>query len=113
MKIPRFARLRKTAAPRPAIAQRTAQGPADPSPKKIYVEPSSRCNLACEMCIRHAWHEPEGDLAADTWQRLLSSLRGRPGEITVQFSGFGEPLLHEGLADMVRQASSRGIARSS
>lgn len=28
--------------------------------RKVYVEPTNACNLACATCVRHAWDEPEG-----------------------------------------------------
>ena len=37
--------------------------------RKVYVEPTNACNLACATCVRHAWDEPEGSMAI-TWGNL-------------------------------------------
>jgi MoaA/NifB/PqqE/SkfB family radical SAM enzyme len=31
--------------------------------RKIYVEPTNACNLACRTCVRNSWDEPEGFMA--------------------------------------------------
>jgi len=52
-----------------------------PSPRgndalsKVYVEPTTRCNLDCPMCIRHAWGEPLSDMSVQTYQAVLESLK--------------------------------------
>jgi MoaA/NifB/PqqE/SkfB family radical SAM enzyme len=70
---------------------------------KVYVEPTSRCNLACRTCIRNAWEEPQGDMSAATWDRVLSSLKGLPSHPEVFFGGFGEPLAHPNILNMIEQ----------
>jgi MoaA/NifB/PqqE/SkfB family radical SAM enzyme len=71
---------------------------------KVYVEPTSRCNLSCRTCIRNAWEEPQGDMAPETWKRVVESLKGLPSRPDVFFGGFGEPLLLPNIAEMVAQA---------
>jgi AbrB family looped-hinge helix DNA binding protein len=47
---------------------------------RVTIEPTSRCNLTCEICIRKSWKEPMGDMDAATFDRLadeLPRLRGR------------------------------------
>jgi MoaA/NifB/PqqE/SkfB family radical SAM enzyme len=73
---------------------------------KVYVEPTSRCNLACRTCIRNAWNEPQGDMSTETWQRVIDSLKALPSRPEVFFGGFGEPLLLPNIAEMVAQAKS-------
>jgi MoaA/NifB/PqqE/SkfB family radical SAM enzyme len=61
--------------------------------RKVYVEPTSRCNLDCAMCVRHGWQEPEGDMPLERYARLLDGLPSvGPDRLTLAFSGFGEPL---------------------
>lgn len=77
--------------------------------KKLYVEASSRCNLACKMCFRHSWiDEGYGDLDPAVFERLMDDPALSSTE-TVFFGGMGEPLVHPGIIDMVRQASERGM----
>ena len=40
---------------------------------KIYIEPTSRCNLDCRMCIRNSWDESQGDMLLGTFGSLLES----------------------------------------
>jgi MoaA/NifB/PqqE/SkfB family radical SAM enzyme len=77
--------------------------------KKIYLEPTSRCNLSCVTCIRHSWDEPFGDMDWSVYQALVEGLADFPGSRTVAFAGFGEPLAHPRLSDMVRLAHARGL----
>jgi MoaA/NifB/PqqE/SkfB family radical SAM enzyme len=76
---------------------------------KIYVEPTSRCNLTCVTCIRHAWDEPFGDMKWPVYQALISGLVDFPGPKTIAFAGLGEPLLHGRFPEMVRLAHERGL----
>ena len=75
---------------------------------KVYVEPTSRCNLECSTCIRNAWDEPMGDMSADTFQSILEGVRSFDPVPTIFFGGFGEPLAHPLIGDMVTQAKSTG-----
>ena len=77
---------------------------------KLYVEPTTRCNLRCRTCMRSTWNEPGGDLSMETFRRLLQGM-DRLGTVnTVAFWGIGEPLLHPQILQMVRQAARRGAA---
>jgi MoaA/NifB/PqqE/SkfB family radical SAM enzyme len=73
---------------------------------KVYVEPTSRCNLNCRTCIRNAWEEPQGDMSAATWKQVVENLKALPSHPDVFFGGFGEPLLLPNIAGMVAQAKS-------
>jgi MoaA/NifB/PqqE/SkfB family radical SAM enzyme len=70
---------------------------------KVYLEPTSRCNLSCRTCIRNAWMEPQGDMSPATWQRVLTSLEALPSRPQGIFGGFGEPLAHPDILSMVEQ----------
>jgi MoaA/NifB/PqqE/SkfB family radical SAM enzyme len=73
---------------------------------KVYIEPTSRCNLTCRTCIRNNWDEPPGDMSAGTIERIIAGLRSLPNPPQVTFGGFGEPLVHPQIAEMVRQVKS-------
>ncbi|MCX7982444.1 MAG: radical SAM protein [Syntrophales bacterium] len=77
--------------------------------QKIYIEPTTRCNLRCETCIRSVWCEPEGDMDWYTFKKILESLDGLPGPKTMAWAGIGEPLLHPQLPDMINGAHERGL----
>ncbi len=42
--------------------------------RKVYVEPTNACNLACRTCIRHAWEEPEGFMEWATYEAVVEGL---------------------------------------
>ena len=73
---------------------------------KVYVEPTSRCNLTCRTCIRNAWEETQGDMSVATWNRVLESLKVLPSPPDVIFGGFGEPLLLTNITEMVAQVKA-------
>lgn len=80
--------------------------------RKIYVEVTSVCNLACATCIRNAWSEPLGHMPVERFLRLVQGLPvTQPGAeaITLSLSGFGEPLAHPHFLDLVRLARERGL----
>jgi len=77
---------------------------------RVYIEPTTECNLTCGTCIRHAWSEPLGRMSQATFRRVLDGLRlFRPMPL-VFFGGFGEPLTHPDIFRMVREAKQLGAA---
>lgn len=78
---------------------------------KVYVEPTTRCNLACRTCIRNAWEEPLGDMSTKTFERLLYGLKAFDPVPAVFFGGFGEPLAHPRIVEMVAQVKALGAPR--
>ncbi len=84
--------------------------PADPPLRKVYVEPTTSCNVDCPICMRHSWVEPGGTMAMSTYRRLLEGLREVPSLQSVAFWGQGEPLLHPDIVDMVRLAGELGAS---
>ncbi|MFB3818787.1 MAG: radical SAM protein [Candidatus Methylomirabilales bacterium] len=69
---------------------------------RLYVEPTTACNLRCRTCIRHVWNEPVGRMDASTFQAVLQGITELPERPTVFFGGLGEPLGHPDFLDMVR-----------
>jgi tungsten cofactor oxidoreducase radical SAM maturase len=80
-----------------------------PDVQRVYIEVTSRCNLSCAMCVRQSWLDPQGEMSADTFQAVLKGLQAFPELKQVYFGGFGEPLLHPGLVDMVAQVHALGV----
>lgn len=75
---------------------------------KIYVEATNRCNLECRTCIRNSWDEPLGQMSDSIFARVLDGLRVFSPVPTVFFGGFGEPLAHPRVIEMVAQAKALG-----
>ena len=81
---------------------------ADPPLGKVYIEPTSACNLSCRTCMRHSWSEPTGTMTMATFERLIEALRSVPSFHTMSFWGMGEPLLHPHIVAMVQAAKGLG-----
>jgi len=76
---------------------------------RLYIEPTSRCNLACRTCIRNTWEEPMGDMDQETFDRVAGQLRRFPHLETVMFGGFGEPTAHPRVLEMVHAVKALGL----
>jgi MoaA/NifB/PqqE/SkfB family radical SAM enzyme len=74
--------------------------------KKVYIEPTTQCNLACRTCIRNIWHEPMGHMSMATFHHIIEGLRSLPSPPTVVFGGFGEPLFHPHIIEMVKKVKA-------
>lgn len=77
---------------------------------KLYVEPTNQCNLDCRTCIRNVWDEPSGMMSDAVIARVMEGLRAFSPRPTVFFGGFGEPLFHRKIVEMVAQAKSLGAS---
>ncbi len=75
--------------------------PSLPDLRKLYIEPTTECNLFCRTCIRNIWSDPIERMSLDTFQRLLSSLKRLPDLKRIVFTAFGEPLTHPDLLNMI------------
>ena len=77
-------------------------------PKRLYVEPTSYCNLSCEMCFRKSWiNEHFGNIQLDAVLRVMDEPIFESVE-TVFFGGMGEPLIHPYIFEMIAAARERG-----
>jgi MoaA/NifB/PqqE/SkfB family radical SAM enzyme len=74
----------------------------------LYVEPTNRCNLDCRTCMRHGWEEDLGFMEFSLFEKIVAGLRAFPGPPGIFFGGFGEPLGHPRITDMVKAAKSIG-----
>ena len=77
---------------------------------KLYVEPTTVCNLACRTCVRNTWDESVGHMAFDLYRAVLDQARAMPDLRLLSLSGIGEPLAHPRLPDMAAQAKAQGLA---
>jgi len=75
---------------------------------KVYIEPTNGCNLRCVTCVRNVWDEPLGLMESRTFARIIEGLRDFSPPPMVFFGGFGEPLSHPNIIDMVHQAKAIG-----
>lgn len=72
-------------------------------PTTLFVEPTTRCNFQCAMCVKQSGESTleEGDLSMPLFERLTDALENLE---TLILTGMGEPLLHPDLEAMISLA---------
>ncbi|MFH1985972.1 MAG: radical SAM/SPASM family putative metalloenzyme maturase [Pseudomonadota bacterium] len=93
-------------APLPGSAASPPNPEMDPLPGTLHVEVTTRCNLRCRMCVKHAdgGGIAEGDMAPAVFDAVLPIL---PAVERLLLNGIGEPLLHPDLDAFIRAARAR------
>lgn len=77
-------------------------------PIRIWVEPTSHCNLRCDFCLnRKLTREQKGFMQMELFHDLIDQVAGRVHQINLFHRG--ESLLHPEIGAMIRGASSRGL----
>ncbi len=71
----------------------------------MQVEPTSACNLNCQICMRRNLERPIAFLSLDNFKKILNSGNFR----YVGLHGWGEPLLNKQLFEMVKYAEAKGV----
>ncbi len=81
---------------------------AAPSPARVDVEITTRCQLACRFCARTLYRKNTAiqDMTPELFTTILSQL---PHIRELFFVGLGEPLLHPLIESFVTQAAEKGI----
>lgn len=83
--------------------------PLVPDAKKLYLEVTTGCNFNCTTCIRNSWLDGTGQMSWETFARLAEQLDEFPQLETVHFGGFGEPLSHPKILDMMEVLAHKGL----
>lgn len=76
---------------------------------RVYIEPTSRCNLTCRACIQRTWSEPQGDMSPAVFNKLVKGLKQFPHLESVMLGGFGEPTAHPDIIHMVSAVKETGV----
>ncbi len=81
------------------------------TPDKLILEPTTRCNFKCDMCVKQSkgCRIAEGDLDSDVFSRCKSLF---PHLKSVIFTGIGEPLLNMSLENYISRARDLMVAGS-
>lgn len=71
-------------------------------PRKVYLEPTTLCNLRCRICFRHGWiDEKTGHMTEACFDAARGQILAAPGVEEVFFGGMGEPLFHPQIVPML------------
>ncbi|OQZ02605.1 MAG: hypothetical protein B6D35_00790 [Candidatus Brocadia sp. UTAMX2] len=74
-------------------------------PERIQIEITNRCNYTCGMCPRESFNLPEQDISLDLFKKIID----RTDSIyNITLTGWGEPLLHPELVDMILYTKNKG-----
>lgn len=78
--------------------------------RKLYIEPTSNCNLDCVMCPRNSWiDEKTGEMGMNSYEALINQLKDIKGLETIFFGGVAEPMSHKEIYKMIKIAKSLGV----
>jgi MoaA/NifB/PqqE/SkfB family radical SAM enzyme len=77
---------------------------------RVYIEPTNCCNLDCVTCMRNAWNEPPGKMSQNTFNKIITEITLLDHRPSIFFGGFGEPLTHPDILDML--AASKKVGSS-
>lgn len=80
-----------------------------PDVKKVYIEVTTRCNFDCTTCIRNSWDDELGHMDVKVFSALVDQLKELPDLQTVHFGGFGEPLSHTYIFEMIKDIKELGL----
>jgi tungsten cofactor oxidoreducase radical SAM maturase len=83
--------------------------PLIPDVKRIYIEVTTKCNFACITCIRSSWQDKLLHMDWDTFKNIIKSLKELPNLESIHFGGFGEPMMHPRIFDMLRAVKDLGL----
>ncbi|GIV63262.1 MAG: tungsten cofactor oxidoreductase radical SAM maturase [Bellilinea sp.] len=76
--------------------------------ERVYVEVTNVCNLQCRTCVRNVWDEAAGFMNEETFEWLLEGVKTFYPRPTLFFGGYGEPLAHPRIFEMIAEARALG-----
>jgi MoaA/NifB/PqqE/SkfB family radical SAM enzyme len=75
-------------------------------PPILQLEPTTACNLACPFCLRSSLNWSEEYISFDDFRKIIDASKSR----YLTLHGWGEPLLHPDLPEMIRYAAGKKIS---
>ncbi len=76
-------------------------------PERIQIEITNRCNFSCGMCPRDLFNLSQEDIPLGLFKKIIDRITlNNPFYITL--TGWGEPLLHPALPEMITYVKSKG-----
>jgi MoaA/NifB/PqqE/SkfB family radical SAM enzyme len=75
---------------------------------RVIIEATNNCNLDCSICLRQSWNSELGSMTSEIFSKLTSDLQKLRSPPDIFFGGYGEPLNHPNILDMISQAAALG-----
>ncbi len=82
-------------------------------PYGITAEATSFCNLKCKICANSVMKRPKGYMEESLYKKIVDEVAEVFPESFFWINGYGEPLLHKGLFDMIKYAVDCGLKKIS
>ena len=80
-------------------------------PSNLFIEPTNLCNLKCRMCPQNDNENVErGFMDMETYRKVIDESLRNGKRTAIFFHKDGEPLLHDGLFEMIEYAVSKKAA---
>ncbi|WFO75438.1 tungsten cofactor oxidoreductase radical SAM maturase [Desulfurococcaceae archaeon MEX13E-LK6-19] len=80
----------------------------DTHPKELMIEVTTRCNYNCIYCFRRKLSEPYRDMEINLYKKIINDA-AKAGVNKIVFSGWGEPLVHPRIIEMLTIAKDNGF----
>lgn len=78
-------------------------------PERIQIEITNRCNYTCGMCPRESFRLPEKDISFNLFTKIIDHLtQNNFYHYNLTLTGWGEPLLHPELINMIIYTKGKG-----
>lgn len=88
------------------LARRHPEGLPPTVPKRVIVEPTNACNLACAYCGNREMVRPRRDMSLELYEAVLEQMV-ELGIPRLTLHTVGEPTLHAEIVTMLRMAAER------
>jgi len=75
---------------------------SDEFPEALQIEVTNKCNLKCQMCIRHVWKAKPLDMDLALFKKIAESCFSKLKRLILY--GFGEPFIHPRILELLRIA---------
>ena len=77
-------------------------------PIRIWIEPSSRCNLKCRFCVnKNLPSYQKGDMDFNLYKKIIDEISGKVHDVNLFHRG--EPLLNRDIIPMISYAAKSGV----
>lgn len=77
-------------------------------PYRLWIEPTSVCNLHCDYCLNKALDKPQlGHMSLELYQKIIDEISAFASDIYLQHRG--ESVIHPKLSEMIRYAKAKGL----